>query len=440
MRTQKISADSKVHIIELNEFNLPFMRRVAEELALPNLLRALSYRHGVTRADQEIEHQGLDPWVQWVSIHTETPSQVHGVIRLGDVPHLKQSQIWERLGKQGVSTGVWGLMNAERRDAKNNLFFLADPWTFTSQPHPESLADFVALPGYYAKNYLDYSLSKALRAAFKTGSFLLRNVPLLNLVKDAAFLTRHAVKTPLGTPFLFCAFELLSSRVYAELRDKYRPDAHLIFLNSIAHFQHHDWNEQTIDLTARFVYRTIDRILGIVLPAEAAAERVLILNGFSQKNVANEELYCYRQINPDRFLRRAGLSFERVEQCMTNDGHVFFASPADAAKAARWLERARIKDQPAFYVEQLADDPSKLFYQVAYWGPADGSTQLVMNGRSTRFFDEFALHAKRTGAHVPEGDYLARGIDMPDEVRNAAVLGFLWPDQSAAAQDGRSQA
>ena len=90
-------------------------------------------------------------------------------------------------------------------------------------------------------------------------------------------------------PSCFARLSSYRAESTRELRDKYRPDAHLIFLNSIAHFQHHDWNEHNIDLNARFVYRTIDRILGIVLPAEASEERVLILNGFSQKNVANEK-------------------------------------------------------------------------------------------------------------------------------------------------------
>ena len=58
MRKQEMAAEFKVHIVELNEFNLPFMRRVAEGFRLPHLLCVLSYRHGVTHADQEIEHQG----------------------------------------------------------------------------------------------------------------------------------------------------------------------------------------------------------------------------------------------------------------------------------------------------------------------------------------------------------------------------------------------
>ena len=39
--------------------------------------------------DFKKEHHGLDPWVQWVSIHTGKPSSEHKILELGKVSELK---------------------------------------------------------------------------------------------------------------------------------------------------------------------------------------------------------------------------------------------------------------------------------------------------------------------------------------------------------------
>ena len=205
---------NKFHVVELNEFNIELLERAAVTLNLPHIKRILSFSSGVTLADQSKEHQGLDPWVQWVSIHSETRSQQHGIIRLGDVAKLQHEQIWERLAKKGVTTGVWGIMNGSRGNATTNAFFFADPWTFSEAPFPSKLANFLSLPVYYAKNYLSLSKGKLLASAFQTSKFILKNIPLRNLIADARFLLRHAAGTKLGSCFLFAAFELISTRLF----------------------------------------------------------------------------------------------------------------------------------------------------------------------------------------------------------------------------------
>jgi len=423
-----------VLVVELNEFNLELLRRAADAFGLRHLQRILEFPCGTTLADQEHEHQGLDPWVQWVSVHTESTSQEHGIIRLGDVPRLKKRQIWERLGDAGWTTGVWGVMNASRNNASNNLFFVADPWTFSQAPFPEQLGLFLSLPGYFAKNYLDLSRWRIIGAALRTGWYLLRHLPLRQMLSDAGFLLRSLTGVRAGTVFLFCAFELLSVRVFARFRAAHRPDANFIFINCIAHFQHHDWNAGAgLDKTAEFVFSAVDRMLSILLPPEGAPGRILVLNGLSQRNVSGEHLYCYRQINPARFLKRLDLQFQRIEQCMTSDAHVFFATAADRQRAVELLSSATVNGKRAFDVEPDPQDGLKLFYQVAYWDEAAAGSLLVFAGREIPFLDEFGIHAKRTGAHVPEGTYLAHGIDMPDRLANADVLRHIWPVDAAPA-------
>lgn len=419
-------------VIELNEFNLDLLKHASTALNLKNIKRILSFNQGITLADQLTEHQGLDPWVQWVSVHAESPSQKHGIIRLGDISKLNHNQIWERLSSLGIKTGVWGVMNAARKNSPSNQFFVADPWTFTEVAYPQELNSFLALPVYFAKNYLDLSPLKMLWNGMKTGWYALRNIRLSLLLSDALFLFKGLLSTKkLGTSFLFCAYELIATRVFFKYRKKYNPQVNFIFLNSIAHFQHHDWQGlNKLDETSKFVFRCIDRMLSIILPPEESSTKVLVLNGLSQRNVSEENHYCYRQINPKRFLLTLGLNPSRIEQCMTNDAHVFFESEADRNQSASLISSITINGGQAFFVEKDPDTPLKLFYQVAISDKLDDAALLKFQNKEIPFFSEFAVYAKRTGAHIPTGAYLVDGFTLPESMNNSDIFSYVWPRES----------
>ena len=110
-------------IIELNEFNRDLLEKGANTLNLKNLSYILKLNTSTTESIEKIEHHGLDPWVQWVSIHTGKKLETHGIIRNSDVEKLKFKQFWEILGEKGISTGIWGAMNAKKNDSKKCYFF-----------------------------------------------------------------------------------------------------------------------------------------------------------------------------------------------------------------------------------------------------------------------------------------------------------------------------
>jgi len=414
-------------VIELNEFNVRLLQQAAERFDLEHVKSVLSWSHCETHADHDKEHEGLDPWCQWVSIHTEIPSAFHKVIRLGDVDKLQYTQIWERLGKVGISTGVWGVMNARRNEAQLNHFFTTDPWNFTETPFPNTVAGFFALPVYFSKNYMDLVFSRTVKAAVITLFSIFKQLPFSDLWRDFVFLLRQIPGSKLNTCFLFGAFELLSTRLFLKLRKKYNPDVCIVFLNLIAHFQHHDWKSvEKIDDSSRAVFSFLNRILGLLL-ADSENERVIVLNAFTQKNVSQEAFFCYRQINPLEFLKRIGLRPTRVEQCMTNDGHAFFSTTEECLHAAACLREARVEGSAAFTIEIDESQPTRLFYQFAFWGAADSETTLNIGNKSMPLLSEFALHAKRTGAHVPLGSAFYNNLKLPHSTPNYEIFKYIWP-------------
>ena len=93
-------------LIELNEFNGDLLRSIAKAHQLKHLKEALSWNRAGTWTSDEYETGFLEPWVQWVSVHTGVPSSQHGVKNLGDVPNLAEDQIWERWSRRRLSSIV----------------------------------------------------------------------------------------------------------------------------------------------------------------------------------------------------------------------------------------------------------------------------------------------------------------------------------------------
>jgi hypothetical protein len=127
----------KVLFLELNEFNQDLLIKSAHDLSLKNLEKLVSLHKMSTLTEDTYESDFLEPWVQWVTVHTGIPSTHHQIKHLGDVPHLGTEQIWEALSKKGMSSGIWGAMNASRGAAENCLFFVPDPWTVSEKGYPD---------------------------------------------------------------------------------------------------------------------------------------------------------------------------------------------------------------------------------------------------------------------------------------------------------------
>lgn len=429
----------KLILVALNEFDPAFFALAAGRADLPHIRRLLASPHSTTWTADEREKHGLDPWVQWVSIHTGRPSQAHGIRHLGDVPQLDCQQIWEALSAQGISSGIWGAMNASRGRADNCRFFLPDPWTFSERAWPEPLNDLLALPRYYSTNYLDTSPRRLLAALGRLVRFVVRSPGLWGkLVAMLPLSLRGLLRFGARNHLLFSLFDLVSVTVFLEYKKRLDPDFALVFINSIAHMQHNIWSQEgTIDAPCLYTLQVIDRLLGRLF--EEGSD-LLVVNALTQRNIAGRKrAIVYRQVNPVQFVTALGLPFRSVEQLMTNDAHILFDRQEDALRARDALAGATLNGHRLFDVDYDPAAPCKLFYQLDCWDELPADTVFELGGRSFRFFDHFEKVVARTGEHLPGGDVYARGVTVPDRIPNHrlydCILGYYGCADAAGRTD-----
>ena len=74
---------------------MDLLQKGADIFGLSNIKKILSFEHSKTTCDENLERHGLDPWVQWVSVHTGTRMDNHRVVSM----EMSQNLFTHKFGK-----------------------------------------------------------------------------------------------------------------------------------------------------------------------------------------------------------------------------------------------------------------------------------------------------------------------------------------------------
>jgi hypothetical protein len=410
----------KILLVELNEFNTGLFEAAARDHSLKNIQKVCAWKKTETLTEDTYDSGFLEPWSQWVSIHTGKSSAQHGINHLGDVPNMQYPQIWESLGRAGISSGIWGVMNGSRRETKNCVFFVPDPWTFSENAYPAELNGFLSLLRYAAQHYTNLSPFRLAKEALRFSWSVLREVPFREILSAIGQLLRSILKYGPKNFVFFMAFEELSAAIFLERRKKHAPDFQLVFLNTIAHIQHHYWAHPS-KLSPQLLhgFESIDRILGKIFASHVPGEAILFLNGLSQMNSNHETPWIlYRPTSLGKLLAAAKLPVGRVEPLMSYDAHIFFANKTSRDLAAHALAAATVDGEKLFFIESDSVVGEKLFIRVDYTAETEPRDLIEVNGEKIDFFSHFKKIVRRTGKHVPHGAIYSLGMELPEKMMN----------------------
>ena len=118
----------KLLLLELNELNFNLIQKYIDKGYLKNF-KNLFDKYGFSRTSSELIYENIEPWIQWVTVHTGKDYEEHEMYHLNDYINLKHNQIWENLEKKGLSVAALFPMNAKNRIKYDNNIFIPDPWS-----------------------------------------------------------------------------------------------------------------------------------------------------------------------------------------------------------------------------------------------------------------------------------------------------------------------
>jgi hypothetical protein len=396
--------------IYLNEFNFNFLLWGARKYKCLTTLKFLNLKQIKTFTKDKQQNYNLDPWVQAVSISTGKSSKIHKIYNLGQ-PVKKIIQIWDFLCKNKIYSSVWGAMNSTIKNSKYLNFYFPDPWNFNDMSKPIHLMKLYLLPNYYAKNYLKFNIFKffLLTLFFVIG--LIKNSKLGDFISDIIFSLKIILKNGFKNYILFFLFDIFFMNVVANYSKKKKSQFSLIFLNSIAHFQHNNWNEKKHEET---FFRCTERIFKKIEKIKLQYKSLIIFNGFTQKRIKNE--YILRPKDPSKFLLNF-INFKSLEQDMTNGGYIFFKDKKKMQISLEILNQLYYLNKKIFYIEKF--DDKTISYKINIKSKKiltirtkdqnlieinkNVTKSIVMKKDISKFFIKNIKCIKTTGAHVSNG-------------------------------------
>ena len=394
-------------LIALNEINFDVARAYVDLLDLRNFRRA--FANGIRRTTAEDTYDQLEPWIQWVSVHSGLAASQHGVFRLGDIVGTEVPQLFEQLEAKGLVVGGISPMNAENR-LRRPAYFVPDPWTntpadrsFWSQPLASAVAQAV-------------NDNAQRRFTFATIATLLLGLLRFARIRNYGKYFRLALQSR-GAPWRKALFlDLFLHDLHFQLFSTKRPDFSTVFFNAGAHIQHHYFFnakagvKPAVKNPAWYVSADADPVGEMLQLYDAILGEyfdtgvdLIVATGLTQKPYDRVKFY-YRLKNHADFLRRLGLRFSNVHPRMTRDFLVSFASPADADHAQRVLADLRAGPDSLPIFGDIENRGDTLFATLTY--PGEISAGLRVRGVNLPEF-ELAPHvgfvAIKNGMHDSSG-------------------------------------
>lgn len=402
---------TKLVFVQLNEVNFDVARQYAAKHPLPNFSRLLSgFRPLETYAEQN--YAELEPWIQWVSVHTGKAYPEHKVFRLGDIVHTSYPQVFELMEARGLRVGALSPMNA-RNELTRPAYFVPDPWTQTTPDKSGFSRRFTEMLRQTVNDNSHQRISA--RSVLTLAEAVVRSfdgkgtLGLLRLIGASR-----------GKPWIKAlVLDKLLHLVHKMYIRKTKPDVSFVFFNAGAHIQHHyffnsEFAADTLRNPSWYVdpaadpvlemLRVYDVLLGDYVAMADSGTRVIVATGLTQMPYERVKFY-YRLKHHEDFLRQLGLSFVKVLPRMTRDFEVVFQDEAAAQQGKRVLAGLRMRKDGVALFDEIDDRGDSLFvtltypYEVLAGDEVTGAEGVVLKG----FDQQVSFVAIKNGMHSGKG-------------------------------------
>lgn len=409
-------------LLEFNELVPALVDRFIAQGLLPNFARLRS-ESLVAVTDAEEQHPTLEPWIQWVTVHTGLSYAEHRVFNLDDGAKFDAPRIWDLVSDAGRPVWICGSMNAAVRGGRINGLVLPDPWTTLVAAQPPGLFDpYLDLVRAYVHGHTSDSGADG-GALLRFGRFMLTNGLSVATVTS----TVGQLANELRRPVKWRRAAILDRLQWDLFRHFYRrtsPALATFFLNSTAHFQHYYWRDMEPELFAAsseadkegrfsdaiaFGYRKMDRIVGDALQLADEHTSIALCTALSQQPMLTHEdtggKRIFKPHDHARLFAFAGVE-DRYEfaPVMAEQFHLVFADEAAARRAKSKIDRLVLSDGTQLMLARL--DGNRIFSGCALEAAPDRDARVISatSNEALDFSDLFyAVEAARSGMHHPDG-------------------------------------
>ena len=412
---------NKTILLGLNELNFDYIKFYINLGLLPNFKKIFNTQPPI-ETTSENEYRLLEPWVQWVTIHSGKSYKEHNIFRLGDIVNYPElSQIFEELEAEGLSVGAVSPFNAENR-LNNPAFFVPDPWTKT-----EPFGNWIVKALYQAvhQSVNDNAKDKLnLKSLISLGLGLLLYVPVLRWIHYLKTILK--VKKPGAKAIIL---DSLLADVHLTLWKKHKPDFSNLFLNSGAHIQHHylfnskayvgniknpEWYCPKDYDPLIHILSEYDKQIGKLLKQKDL--KIIIATGLHQQPYEHLTFY-WRLKEHVKFAEMIGIkNFSEILPRMSRDFLVKFNKEAEALNA-EYLLNSFYASKDDIKIFEVDNRGTSLFVELVYPKDIEDNDSIYSkesNLKLEKFKTYIVFVAIKNGEHNGIG-YVTSNFDLKQE-------------------------
>lgn len=421
------NGSSRVILLEFNELTPVLLDKFMARGYLPNFKR-LHDESQVYVTDAQESGERLNPWIQWVTVHSGLTLDEHGVMQLDEGHKVKQPRLWDIFSANGDKVLVCGSMNVGYRKPLNGVV-LPDPWSTTVDPYP---AD-AGLDAYFrfVQSQVQEHTNESVPLEMSDYISFLRFMV-------GHGLSPHTVRTIMaqlvGEKFGVGKWKravILDKLQYDVFRSLYRrlnPRFSTFFLNSTAHMQHVYWrymdpepfsdkpsDEDRAEYgdAVLFGYRQMDGMIKRFIDLAGKDVTLVFTTAFGQQPYLDLEgkggKRFYRPRDFKKLMAFVGItSKHKVSPVMSEQFHVYFDDPADAEVGLRMLSAVTMNGKPLMLAR--LSDGRDVFSGVQIFEAIPEGTMITNEaGESRPLYSLFYQAATvKSGRHHPDGAFWIR--------------------------------
>ncbi|MDP5132486.1 MAG: hypothetical protein NWQ54_16525 [Paraglaciecola sp.] len=221
-------------VLELNELCPSLIERFINEGYLPNF-KQLRNQSVIKETVTDATESELNPWVQWVDVHTGKEREEHRIYRLNEIRRYKGDFTWDILSKRlGIKSWICGSMNASYSSDFLGRF-LPDPWTKDIDPYPkkelETYYNFVSQAVQGHSNKAPVSSFDFLRSILKHGVSINNILKLVQQLVSEKIWKKSNWKRAL-------VLDWIQFDIFSHYYRKDNPQYSTFFSNKYTHYTH----------------------------------------------------------------------------------------------------------------------------------------------------------------------------------------------------------
>lgn len=421
-------------LLEFNELCPSLIERFMAEGALPNFKRLRERsRAFITHTNEPV----LEPWIQWVTVHTGVPLDQHGIVDLDEAGKLEHEAFWDGVKSDNVL--LMCPMNV-RFNRTDGSIFMPDPWAASQVPSRE-IEPFYRFVRSAVNTHARSSGFEA-RVAWNALRYLAHH----GMTFTTLFaLIQQLIQERVGSKDVkwrrATMLDTLSWDVFSHFwRSERRPRIGVFFSNATAHYQHKYWRHHDPDAfelkpdkgemrcygkAIRYGYQGLDDLLGKAMSMAGTDTAIVLCTALSQQPMLDYEARGGKSMflpkDFKRLLEALGApSNVRVEQVMAEEARLHYESPAAAELAHVALKAVKTNRGQTLFKLRSFDRQTFIVGCGVFSSEVTPDTQIVSaSGAVASFHQHFVPMTTTTSAkHHPDG---VLWVALPSGKANAEV-------------------